>query len=212
MKLQTKIIIGLVAFIFVLFIALGVSVKLYQKEHAEKIRHEQNESELTKNLDQVNMILNLSRADFAKMNTWWSNKVDSVAKANKIAPKSIQSATIINTKYKDTVKTEASHKEPEIAKKEEVESLKIQPSKSAVVYRIPVEENNGCWGMKGNIITTDRNAKLNITERMANNSSQLLILRERFLGFLWYKNKTAEGKSFSDCGTSTFNVIKFSKK
>lgn len=195
MKLQTKILIGL---IIILSSGLAIFYLSWKQERYERIRHETNEAELTKNIDQVNMVLNFERKDFEKMNTKWSNKIDSVTKAHKIALKSVKSATIINTVYKDTGSFKIVYREPE-----------KQPDLS---YIIPISTDNGCWGLKGQILTTDKNAKFKVTERTANNSAQLIVLRERFLGFLWYKNKTSEYRAFSDCGEVEFNQVNFVKK
>jgi hypothetical protein len=144
------------------------------------------------------MVLNLERKDFERMNTKWSNKIDSVIDANKIALKSVKSATIIQTQYKDTGSFKIVYREQE-----------KQPDLS---YIIPISTDNGCWGLKGNILTTDKDAKFKVTEGTANNSAQLIVLRKRFLGFLWYKNKTSEYRAFSDCGEVEFNQVNFVKK
>jgi len=195
MSLKTKIFIGL---ILILASGLAIFYFSWKQERHERIRHEANEAELTKNIDQVNMVLNLERNDFEKMNTKWSNKIDSVTNAHKIALKSVKSATIINTVYKDTGSFKIVYREPE-----------KQPDLS---YIIPISTNNGCWGLKGQILTTDKDAKFKVTERTANNSAQLIVLRKRFLGFLWYKNKTSEYRAFSDCGEVEFNQVNFVKK
>jgi hypothetical protein len=195
MKLQTKIFIGL---ILILSSGLAIFYFSWKQERHERIRHESNESELTKNIDQVNMVLNLERKDFERMNTKWSNKIDSVIEANKIALKSVKSATIIQTQYKDTGSFKIVYREPE-----------KQPDSS---YIIPISTDNGCWGLKGQILTTDKDAKFKVTESTANNSAQLIVLRKRFLGFLWYKNKTSEYRAFSDCGEVEFNQVNFVKK
>ena len=195
MSVKTKIFIGV---IFILASGLAIFYFSWKQERHERIRHEANEAELTKNIDQVNMVLDLERKDFEKMNTKWSNKIDSVIEANKIALKSVKSATIINTVYKDTGSFKIVYREPE-----------KQPDSS---YIIPITTDNGCWGLKGQILTTDKNAKFKVTERTANNSAQLIVLRKRFLGFLWYKNKTSEYRAFSDCGEVEFNKVNFVKK
>jgi len=132
------------------------------------------------------------------MNTSWSNKIDSLIKSNKMALKSVKSATIIQTVYKDTTIVNITQSEPQ-----------KQPDSS---YFIPVTSNNGCWGIKGYIRSEDENSTLTITERTANNSVQLLVLRKRFIGFLWYMNRKTEYKAFSDCGDATFNQINFVEK
>ena len=195
MSVKTKIFIGV---IFILASGLAIFYFSWKQERHERIRHEANEAELTKNIDQVNMVLDLERKDFEKMNTKWSNKIDSVIEANKIALKSVKSATIINTVYKDTGSFKIVYREPE-----------KQPDSS---YIIPITTDNGCWGLKGQILTTDKNAKFKVTERTASNSAQLIVLRKRFLGFLWYKNKTSEYRAFSDCGEVEFNKVNFVKK
>lgn len=184
----------LIAFAVVLLTLIG-----YMK--ANKALRIDNKRQ-TENLAQITQEgvrqLNLTRKEYDNLNTAWKTKLDSTIKANKIALKSVKSATIIQTQYKDTGSTKIVYKDV----------IKLPDSS----YKLPFESDslNTCWGVKGNILTLDPNAKIEITEKTANNSISLIVTQKRFLGFLWYK-KATKFRGFTDCGESDITDIKFEK-
>lgn len=187
---------GIVIVFLLLITTVGVLGYLYNESRKEVKRQTANVENLVKVRNQN---LTLTREEFKRSETKWKFKVDSLLKAEKIALNKVKEITLINTVYRDTGSVKIIYKEPV-----------LKPDKS---YSIPIStpDENLCWGMKGQILTTDPNAKLQIDLRRANNSSQLLILRSRFLGFLWWK-KTGKYKLNSDCGESDFTKITFVKK
>lgn len=196
MKLTTKV---LVIAVLVLASALSVFVFLWDKESKERKRQDHNVEQLTSSLDQANINLKLTHKEFEDAKTEWKFELDSVMNAHKIALKSVKSATIIHTEYKDTGSVKIVYKEP----------VFMPNSKD---YTIPVSYQDLCWGMKGTIISKDPDSKLNIQERTQSNSSQLFVVRKRLLGFLWYQNRKTEYRAFTDCGEIEFVQIYFVKK
>ena len=148
------------------------------------------------NFEQVNKensVLNLKAGELAKLNTEVSHKLDSVMKANKIKPKQLVSATIIKTEYKDTGSVKIVYKEP------------IALSDST--YRIELSYKDSCWGMKGVVLTKDKNTSFVLVERSAINNVQLIVTKKRFLGFLWVQPKKQRYRIFSDCGQANYTLI-----
>lgn len=167
---------------------LGIG-KLYLKEKADRKR-------MTENFEQLqndNQLLNLT---YSKKEQYFNEKLDSVLKANKIKPKQVITATLIKTEYIDTGGVKIVYREPE----KQIDSR----------YNIEVSYSDVCWGMEGVITSTDPETKLEITQRTANNNVQAVIIRKRFLGFLWWK-KNQELKVFSDCGEANVTQINYSK-
>lgn len=191
MKLSTKIYLIVLAFFFIATVGLSY---LYQKARAEAKRQTSNVENLVKKQNQV---LALTHGEWEKSETVWRYKVDSLLEVIKVNANKVKVVTIINTQYQDTGSVIILGKEP-ISK----------PDKS---YSIPVSYSDKCWGMAGQILTTDPRSRLQIDKRTATNSSQLLVLRSRFLGFLWWK-KGEDYRLYSDCGESDFTKISFIKK
>lgn len=163
-----------------------------------KNRIKQDRNRLSDNFEQVtqsNSVLNTSIDELKYINTKMVAKYDSVIKANKIKPKTVKSATIIQTVYKDTT----------------IEKIiylpaKKQPDESFI---IPIETDNGCWGLKGEILTTDGDSKFKVTERTANNSAQLVVTKRK--KFLFWTVKPEKYQAFSDCGEINFTQINIVK-
>ena len=191
MKLTTKI---LLTAILVLVIILGVLGYLYRKANREAKRQTANVENLIKAKNQE---LTLTREEYRLSETKWKEKIDSLLKQEKIALKKVKVVTIVNTQYVDTGSVKVIYKDPV-----------LKPDKS---YSIPVSYSDKCWGMAGQILTTDENARLQIDKRTTTNSSQLLVTRSRFLGFLWWK-KGESFKAYTDCGEVNFTKIIFTKK
>lgn len=190
MKLTTKILICTVAF---LLISSSGLLFLYNKSKVEAKRQTENVQNLTK---QYNQELTLTRAEFKKAETEWKTKVDSLLEANKIVLKKVKEITLIEVQYKDTGSVKIIYKD-----------IAVNPDKTFI---IPISYSDKCWGMEGRILTLDKNSKLEIDTRTANNSAQLLVTRKRFLGFLWWKKET-DFKAYTDCGEITFTKIDFVK-
>lgn len=191
MKITTKI---LLIAIVVLLITSGVLSYLYKKSRDESKRQTANVENLIKAKNQE---LSLTRQEFSKSETQWKVKIDSLIKREKITLNRVKTITITNTVYRDTGRVKIVYKEP------------IQkPDKS---YSIPISYTQSCWGICGQILTVDKNAKLQIDIRTASNSAQLLVTRKRFLGFLWWK-RDEQFRAYSDCGDITFTKINFVKK
>ena len=180
--------------ILLLFIAVGLTFNSVIKLRADNQRLKANQENLTALHDRE---LTLRRNEYRDLNTAWKDKLDSVMKDNKIKLRNVQNATVIQTVFRDTGSTKIVYKDV------------IQlPDKS---FKIPVSVNQDCWGMKGFVNSTDPNSQLEITERTGLNSVQLVVIRKRFLGFLWFNGKT-DFKAFSDCGTVDVTKINFQKK
>lgn len=191
MKLTTKILLIIIAALSISVLVLGY---LNKKNRDEKKRQTANVENLIKAKNQE---LQLTRDEFSKSEAQWKLKVDSLLKAEKIALKKVKVVTIVNTQYRDTGSVKIIYKDP------------VQkPDKS---YSIPVSYSDKCWGMAGQILTIDPNAKLQVDKRTTSNSSQLLVTRSRFLGFLWWK-KGESFKAYTDCGEVNFTKIIFTKK
>lgn len=207
MKLTTKILIGLVIVLSALFFVTG---KMWLKEKKERIRHEINESELTKNLDQSNMDLTLSRKDFAKMQTNWSNRVDSIVKVKDWKIKQITELYSMEIAYHDSVNKLAQMGTPEPIKQP---NSKVLPKSTAVnrqAFKIPFTQADSCMFVKGIIISTDPTSKVKITDKGFKSVGDLFAKRKRALGFLWWQKPT-EYYSVSNCGEMKYTHIKFFK-
>lgn len=190
MNLKTKIVIGTIVILVCICSALGYFLK---KTLAENKRQSHNFENLVKLHNQE---LVLTREEFKLSETSWRLKIDSLLKANKILLNKVKTITIVSTVYKDTGSVIILSKEP------------IQkPDKS---YSIPVIYTSKCWGLSGQILTVDKDAKFRLDEKRANNNYQLLVTRKRFLGFLWW-TKDERFRLFSDCGEGTFTKISFVK-
>lgn len=120
-------------------------------------------------------------------------KLDSLVKVNHL--KALVSATVIDTEYKDTNRVQAVTEAPIL--------------KDANIYIVPVSYDNGCWGMKGEILTSDKGARLDITERKAVNSIQMVVVKER--KFLFWTTRKAQYQIYSDCGDPIVTEIKYVK-
>ena len=186
---------NLLALVIVAFIiTTSTLLILYRGAKHEAKRQSENVANLTK---EKNQILKITRSEFERSETKWKQKIDSVIKAEGIKLSQIKAATVLETVYRDTGGVKVVYKDPILL-----------PDKE---YSIPVTYYTKCWGMVGTITTIDKNAKLDIVERTASNSVQLLITRKRALGFLWWK-KGEQYKGYSDCGEVEFTSVTFVKK
>lgn len=191
MKPLTKILISIIVG---LLLIVGVMWYFNRYYYNEMKRQTKNAENLVK---QFNQELALTRAEFEKSETVWRYKVDSLREANDISLKKIKQITLLHITYKDTVDPIIIYYEPVI---------KLDNS-----FEIPIAVKEKCWGMKGRLFTVDKNAKLTIDERSSIQDAQLVVLRSRFLGFLWWRKKT-KFEGFTDCGKLTFTKIDFIDK
>ena len=138
--------------------------------------------------------LTLSRYEYSQLETRMTEKLNQALKKSNIKLKEVVSATQIENNYNDTSKVKAVKKEPEIKDNS---------------YIIPVSWNDGCWGMTGEIITTDKLAELSILNRKFSNLIHLVVTKEK--KFLFIRLKKAEYKVISDCGDPVLTSVKFTK-
>lgn len=138
--------------------------------------------------------LTLSRYEYSQLETRMTEKLNQALKKSNIKLKEVVSATQIENNYIDTSKVKAVKKEPEIKDNS---------------YIIPVSWDDGCWGMTGEIITSDKLADLSILNRKFSNLIHLVVTREK--RFLFIRLKKAEYKVLSDCGDPVLTSIKFTK-
>jgi len=191
--------------ILLLFIAVGLTFNSVVKLRKDNQRLKANQENLTALHERE---ITVKDKEYNDLNASWKDKLDSVIKVKDLKIKDIQEATIIQTAYKDTAKKPVIHGTPII---DENPIITSNPVLGEQYYKIPVEQNTKCWGMKGFVNSTDPNSQLEITERTGLNSVQLIVVRKRFLGFLWYNGKT-DFKAFSDCGNVDVTKINYQKK
>ena len=182
-------IILIVLLAFALWCVAGYLIKLRK----ENKRLQWNQEQITKENKRA---LSLKADEYNHLNTTWKNKLDSTLKANKLKIRNVQGATVVQTVYKDTGSTKIIYRD-----------IIQLPDKS---FKIPIEISEKCWGMKGYLTSMDANSHLEVTERTTTNSVQLVVIRKRFLGFLWFNGKT-DFKAFTDCGQSDITKIDFIK-
>jgi len=185
----------------ILIIGLIIVGSLLVNMTADRDRQETNMANVT----QDNKYLTLKADEFKRLSGEDKEKLDSVLKANKKNPKLVTQATLIKTKYSDSDKVPAIIGVPVIIPQNDSIPV-IKP-----LLSISAGYDSKCWSMKGEIITTDPNAKFNILNRSANVDAQLIKTRAKyFLGFLWRTQKE-EYSAYSDCGVINFTDIKIIK-
>ncbi|HAQ19617.1 MAG TPA: hypothetical protein DCR40_10360 [Prolixibacteraceae bacterium] len=178
-------------------VVLLFAIVAYLFNQNDYLKHDRNRIEENfMQVTQTNAVLNVTLGEYQQMQTRDKAKLDSLFAAVKIKPKTVRGATVINTVYKDTV----------IEKIVYLPAIQ-QPDKS---FKIPVSTNNGCWGMKGQILSNDQNSKLEITEKTATNSHQLVVTKKK--RFLFWTIRPEKYRLFNDCGEGTFTQINFIKK
>ncbi|WP_159522891.1 hypothetical protein [Sunxiuqinia indica] len=204
MNMLTKTLIGV---IIALSLAFSAQSYLYKKSRETAKRETANVKSLLKDKD---LELKLTRKEYKESNLEAKQKIDSIRKEYNIKLKEVKSATVVKTVYIDTTTQTAEMGLPEeiIQPKDTISPIIIQNIKP--LYRIPTNIKGSCWSMKGEIISHDPESRLNVIERRSDNSIQLLVTRERFLGFLWWKGKQ-EFKAYSDCGEKKVTKIEFTK-
>jgi len=207
-KVYVYIILGIV--VLSLLVALRISLNSISRLKETVSRQEANITNITKDVSTLNITLE----DYKSIHTKDTKELDSVTNLYHITIKDLDRATIAHTNYVNTHPVIPTHGNPvphvDIPKlTNTLPSFKLDRPQ---LWDIPVYIDSACWSMKGIIITTDKLAKLNILERSAINSIQLLgIKQHRFLGFLWV-TRPAEFKAYSKCGEIKVSEFKFVKK
>ena len=200
-----KVLLGLLLVSFVLISFLW--------NRNDYLKHDRNRIE--SNFEQVtqdNAVLNTTVDELKHIKTKLVAKYDSVIKAKDIKPKSVKSATIIESKYKDTTgEILSANTKPDTTKKVNNNQESIsQYLEDDEVCIIPLSTDNGCWGMKAEVITKDCNTKLRIIEKTFNNSHQLIVVKKK--KFLFWTVRPEQYRLFNDCGEGVFTQINFVKK
>lgn len=166
MRIFTWVLVGF------LLASIGVNKYLYTQNQtlAGKIVTIQGTSDQAvqnaKNIQWNNQVqIETTAAQLKSSQAAWARKLDSLTKANNIKVRNLQSALIVASHWKDTTKIKAQTGQAKVIS---------QPAELVTKYSIPVSDaTNDCWGFKGEIITIDPLATLNILERTNNNSVQL---------------------------------------
>lgn len=179
--------------IAILLVAVALGVEVIRRQRSEIKRLATNQEQITQLYTRE---LELKKSEYNQLNIAWKDKLNEVLKANEIKLRTVQSATVIQTVFKDTGSTKIIYKD-----------IVQLPDRS---FKIPLSVDDDCWGLKGFINSMDQNSQLEITERTSLNSVQLIVVRKRFLGFLWMTKRT-EFKAFSDCGEVDVTKIDFKK-
>ena len=190
MKIKDKILLTVIIVLLLSVLILGY---LYRNSIKENKRQTANVENLVKAKNQE---LILTRGEYSKSEAKWKTKIDSLTKALHIKVSNIKTITLINTIYRDTGSVMVLMKEPV-----------LKPDKT---FSIPFTFKDKCWGVAGQVLTTDKESKVRIDSRVFNNEQQLLVTRKRFLGFLWWK-KDETFKAYTDCGEVPFTKITFVK-
>ena len=182
-----------IALIIILALGFSLAVSTCKKNGSEADRQKANVANITKD----NSVLNLTVDEYKTIKTKDTEKIDSLFKVLKLKPKFIKGATVINTVYLDTAKAKIIYKDV----------VKL-PDGS---WKIPFNFDSQCWGIKAEILSKDQGSTLNILERKASNSAQLIVTKDKyFLGFLW-RTRKASFNAYSDCGKINFTDIEFVK-
>ena len=191
MRIVTWILVGF------LLASLGVNKYLYNQNQAltGKIVTIQFTSDQAvqnaKNIQWNNQVqVETTAKELANSQTAWARKLDSLTKANNIRVRNLESALIVSSHWVDTTKIKATTEAPKVIS---------APAELVTKYSIPVSDNTSdCWGFKGEILTTDPGATLNILSRTTNNSVQLIVQKER--RFLFWVTRKPKYNVFNDCG------------
>lgn len=206
MKPLTKILTGV---ILSLLVASGVFYYSWKSERQERKRYQSNVVELTKTVDQSNINIELSRKEFAEMQTAWKIRFDSVLEASGKKLSQVREYYELEISYRDSSDKAAKMGEPKPLEEKKIANVQIKSIKP--LFTIPFSQKDSCMWIEGNVITTDPKAKVNIIDKGYENSGYLIALRSQFLGFLWWKRPT-EYISVSKCGETKYRHIKFVKK
>lgn len=182
----------LVLWLIIACLCLGSTVAYLYNSNVSLKQDNKRQSENFEQLNNENKVLNLTLGEYKVLSSKDKRKLDSLLKIIDEKQKHLKSATIFNTEYKDTTIIEPIY-------------LTAEKQSNSASFIIPIEVNESCWGMKGNIISKDPKSKLQITERTASNSNQLLVFKAK--RFLFIRLRKERYEAYSDCG----DTIKFTQ-
>lgn len=190
----------LIGLVIILLITCSILWNANRKKAAEIFRQSQNFEQLQEeNIRQ----LTLTKKEFEQLNTTFKKKLDQVIKENDLKLRQVKAATVIQIAYKDTTPANVDHGTPV-----QIDNAANNEQLTAKIYKIPVSNQNQCWSFGGAILSTDKNAKLEIYERGAINGVQLIVTEKR----RWIFWKRQKFSAFSDCGKIDVTKIDFVKK
>ena len=192
--------------ILALVIFSGVAVTKCSTNKATGDRQAENVQSKGDSIQKLNLTLN----EFKNLQFRDKDKIDSLMIANDTKARLIDRISISKTKYKDTTKTSANVGSPVIIAPITSNKDTLKP-KEPVLYSLPVESSNKCWGMVGEMITTDPNAKFNVLQRSFETIQSAIFKRQkRFLGFLWITQHRSIIAN-TNCGQTETTDITISK-
>lgn len=205
---MNKLTLILAGIVLILVLAIIFGIDQYFKLKSDRNRLSDNFEQVT----QENSVLNTTVDELEYVKTKMVAKYDSVILENKIKPKQVKSATIIDSKYKDTTGEvlSANTKQDTARKVNNNPASYLQDMTNEELFIIPINTDNGCWGMKGEVITRDGDTKLRIIEKTFNNSHQLVVTKRK--KFLFWTIKPEKYQLFNDCGEGTFTQINIVKR
>lgn len=186
----------LVLWLIIACLCLGSTVAYLYNSNVSLKQDNKRQSENFEQLNSKNKVLNITIGEYNKLHGKDKNTIDSLLKVIDEKSKHLKTVTIFRTEYRDTGSTKIIYK-----------TAQKQPNSASFV--IPIEVNESCWGMKGKITSLDPNTKLDITEKTANNSAQLVVIKKK--KFLFWTIRKEQYKGFSDCGEMNFTQINFVK-
>lgn len=198
LNLSLYLIIALVLTIFVLTISVNQCSSNKRKADTQAANLQ------TKN-DSI-QFLTLTIKQYKNLSFKDKSKFDSLFALMQTKPRLLERATITSTKYKDTTKVAATVGKPIIVPNIASNRDTIKP-----LYCLPVSFESKCWGMDGELITTDPNVQLNILNQSFNTVQSVVITRQkRFLGFLFITQRR-KVIAKTTCGESEIDDITFTK-
>jgi hypothetical protein len=154
--------------------------------------------------------LNLTIDEFKNLQFRDKDKIDSLMVSNDTKARLIDRISISKTKYKDTTKTSANVGAPVVVAPVVSNKDTLKP-KEPILYSLSVESSNNCWGMVGEMITTDPKAKFNVLQRSFQTIQSAIYKRQkRFLGFLWITQRRKVIANTS-CGQTEITDVTISR-
>ncbi len=154
--------------------------------------------------------LNLTIDEFKNLQFRDKDKIDSLMVSNDTKARLIDRISISKTKYKDTTKTSANVGAPVVVAPVVSNKDTLKP-KEPILYSLSVESSNNCWGMVGEMITTDPKAKFNVLQRSFQTIQSAIYKRQkRFLGFLWITQRRKVITNTS-CGQTEITDVTISR-
>lgn len=206
---MNKLTLILAGVCIVLLSGVGFVWKLYADMKADRNRIDRNFEQLTKSSEQTNIDLELTRQEFEKMNTDWSNRMKSVIEESGKKLSQVKEYYELQISYRDSVDKLAKMGEPvEIKEPDKKPVPGIAQSKPK--FKVPFSKTDSCQFVKGIVTSTDPRPQVQITDSGFNVAGDLFATRGRFLGFLWWKKPT-EYIAVTNCGEIKYKHLKFIK-